>query len=60
MDALRISPVWTARVEYLFIDVSPTLTAAVPAFIGGGTVTANSTIKDNVVRVGVNFKFTAF
>jgi len=49
---------WTARIEYLFVDVKPTLTAAVPAAIGGGTATANVTIKDSIIRAGVNFKFT--
>ncbi len=48
---------WTARIEYLFLDVKPTLTASIPAAFGGGTATDNVTIKDNVIRAGVNFKF---
>lgn len=51
---------WTARVEYLFVDVSPSATGTVPAALGGGTVTENATIKDNIIRAGINFKFTPF
>jgi hypothetical protein len=42
------------------MDVSPTLNGTAPAFIGGGTVTENATIKDSIVRAGINFKFYAF
>ncbi len=49
---------WTARVEYLFMDVNPSITATAPSAIGGGTVTEDGTIKDSVVRAAVNFKFT--
>ncbi len=48
---------WTARIEYLFVEAKPSVTGTVPAFLGGGTVTESATIKDNVVRAGVNFKF---
>lgn len=51
---------WTARIEYLFVDVSPSFTGTVPASLGGGTVTESATIKDSVVRVGVNFKFRPY
>ncbi len=49
---------WTARVEYLFMDVTPSISGTVPSAIGGGTITENGAIKDNVVRAAVNFKFT--
>jgi outer membrane immunogenic protein len=49
---------WTARIEYLFMDVSPSFTGTAPAAIGGGTITENGTIKDSIVRAAINFKFT--
>jgi len=45
---------WTARVEYLFMDFTPSSTVALT---GGGTLTQSLTIKDNLVRGGINFKF---
>jgi hypothetical protein len=33
---------------------------AAPKREGGGTITENATIKDNIIRAGVNFKFNAF
>jgi outer membrane immunogenic protein len=48
---------WTARVEYLFMDFTPSWTGAIPAAFGGGTLAQNVTIKDNLVRGGINFKF---
>jgi outer membrane immunogenic protein len=45
---------WTARVEYLFMDFTPSSTVTFPS---GGTLTQNITIKDNLVRGGINFKF---
>jgi outer membrane immunogenic protein len=52
---------WTARLEYLYVDlgtVSNTFTSSVPA-IGGGTISSNfsSRITDNIVRVGLNYRF---
>lgn len=52
---------WTVRVEYLYIDlgrVSDTLTSTVTS-IGGPALNAatSSRVTDNLVRVGVNYKF---
>jgi outer membrane immunogenic protein len=52
---------WTARLEYLYIDlgsVSGSFLTTIPAF-GGGFVSSNysSHVTDNVLRVGVNYKF---
>jgi outer membrane immunogenic protein len=54
---------WTAKLEYLYVDLgraSGSFTTAIPAF-GGGFVTSNysSRITDNVLRVGVNYKFSS-
>jgi outer membrane immunogenic protein len=52
---------WTARLEYLYVDLGRTSGsfATTIAALGGGTLTSNysSRITDNVLRVGVNYKF---
>ena len=51
---------WTGKVEYLYMDlgsISNTLNignATTPA-----TVTTNSTIRDHIIRVGANYRFSA-
>jgi outer membrane immunogenic protein len=52
---------WTAKLEYLYVDLGRTsgsFATTIPAF-GGGTLTStfSSRITDNIVRVGVNYKF---
>lgn len=52
---------WTARLEYLYVDlgtVSGTFISTVPA-LGGGTLNSNfsSHITDNILRIGLNYKF---
>ncbi|KJC59175.1 hypothetical protein UP10_20085 [Bradyrhizobium sp. LTSPM299] len=53
---------WTAKLEYLYVDlgrVSGTSATTIPA-LGGGTLSSNasSRISDNVLRVGLNYKFS--
>jgi outer membrane immunogenic protein len=49
---------WTARAEYLFMDFTNNASLAIPAGIaGGGVISQSGTIKDNLVRGGINFKF---
>jgi outer membrane immunogenic protein len=52
---------WTAKLEYLYVDlgrVSGSFLTTIPA-LGGGFLTSNysSRITDNVLRVGLNYKF---
>ena len=52
---------WTAKLEYLYVDlgkVSSSFLTTAPAF-GGGVLTSNfsSRITDNVLRVGINYRF---
>ena len=52
---------WTAKLEYLWVDLGRTsgpFVTALPA-LGGGVLTGNysSRITDNIVRVGLNYKF---
>ena len=61
-----LSPHWTWKLEYLFVDlgsvgtVSP-FAAAFPAFIQisplTGTVTTHTYFTDNILRVGLNYQF---
>jgi outer membrane immunogenic protein len=44
-----------ARVEYLYMQANAS--ASGPIALVGGTVTETATIKDSIVRAGVNFKF---
>jgi outer membrane immunogenic protein len=53
---------WTAKLEYLYVDlgrVSGSFLTTIPA-PGGGFLTSNysSRITDNVLRVGLNYKFS--
>jgi outer membrane immunogenic protein len=52
---------WTAKLEYLYVDLgrmSGSFTTPIAA-LGGGFITSNysSRVTDNVLRVGVNYKF---
>jgi iron complex outermembrane receptor protein len=48
---------WTGKLEYLYLDLGSITTVPTPA--PGATVAAvfNSRVTDNVVRLGVNYKF---
>ncbi|SDS35793.1 outer membrane protein [Bradyrhizobium canariense] len=58
---------WSAKLEYLYVDLGRTsgsFTTAIPAF-GSGTVASgtlassySSRVTDNVLRVGLNYKFS--
>jgi len=52
---------WTARLEYLYVDLGTTSGsfATTIGALGGGVVTENfsSRITDNILRVGINYKF---
>jgi outer membrane immunogenic protein len=54
-------PNWTARVEYLYMDLGTIdNTYAIPAGVGfglGGTINTSSRFTDNIVRGAINFKF---
>ena len=50
-----ITPYLSARVEYLFMDFS-NASASAPVNFFGGTASETVTIKDNVVRAGLNFR----
>jgi outer membrane immunogenic protein len=52
---------WTAKLEYLYVDLGRTsgsFLTTIPAF-GGGFLSSNfsSRITDNILRVGINYRF---
>ena len=51
---------WTAKLEYLYVDLGTiTNTYATPnSFGAGSSLTVDSKIRDNIVRVGLNYKLT--
>ena len=51
---------WTAKVEYLYVDlgwISGTATAVVPANPPISLISTSAHIRDNIVRGGRNYKF---
>jgi outer membrane immunogenic protein len=50
-----ISANWTAKVEYLYLDLGSQTFAF--ADTAGRTITVSSSFRDNVVRAGLNYKF---
>jgi outer membrane immunogenic protein len=50
---------WTGKLEYLFIDTGTISgTAPVPASLGGSTYTESAAIRDNIIRIGFNYRFS--
>ncbi len=50
---------WTAKIEYLYLDTGTMSgTATVPASLGAGTFTGTAAVRDNIFRVGVNYRFS--
>jgi outer membrane immunogenic protein len=47
---------WSTKVEYLYIDTNNLTATAIPAFFGG-SVTETARLRDNIVRVGLNYRF---
>ena len=55
----RLAGNWTAKIEYLYLDLGTVTTIPAPT---PGTTTAvafNSHIAENILRAGVNYKFDA-
>jgi outer membrane immunogenic protein len=51
------APQWTAKAEYLHVDLGSRSVTAVDSFTVGGAVTTTSTTRVDIARVGVNFHF---
>ncbi|MFL6833390.1 MAG: outer membrane protein, partial [Xanthobacteraceae bacterium] len=50
---------WTAKIEYLYLDLGTVTTIPAPAPSATTAVAFNSRVTDKVLRVGVNYKFDA-
>jgi opacity protein-like surface antigen len=50
---------WTAKIEYLYLDLGTVTTIPAPAPSATTAAAFNSRITDNMLRVGVNYKFDA-
>jgi outer membrane immunogenic protein len=49
---------WSAKLEYLYIGwVATTATIGIPGVLGAGTAAEDTSYHDNIVRVGVNYRF---
>jgi len=55
---------WTAKVEYLFVDIGSTnfncSTLTCTGFNGGQPITGSASLTENLVRAGINFKFNGW
>jgi len=50
---------WTTKIEYLYLDLGTVTTIPAPAPNSTTATAFNSRITDNLLRVGVNYKFAA-
>jgi outer membrane immunogenic protein len=61
VEAALGNSAWTAKLEYLYMDIGRAngTIATTTGALGGGTLVAtyNSRITDNIVRVGLNYRF---
>jgi iron complex outermembrane recepter protein len=55
----RLTGNWTAKIEYLYLDLGTVTTIPAPTPGATTAVAFNSRITDNLLRVGVNYKFDA-
>ena len=53
----RLAGNWTAKLEYLYLDLGTVSTVPTPAMNATVATAFNSRVTDNIVRVGVNYKF---
>jgi opacity protein-like surface antigen len=53
----RLAGNWTAKIEYLYLDLGTITTIPAPTPGATTAVAFNSRITDNLLRVGVNYKF---
>ena len=55
----RLAGNWTAKIEYLYLDLGTVTTMPAPAPNSTTTTAFNSRITDNLLRVGINYKLAA-
>jgi outer membrane immunogenic protein len=53
-----LAPNWSAKLEYLYVDLGSVTNVFATAAAGGlGSFTANESVSEHIIRVGVNYKF---
>ncbi len=55
-----LSDRWSVKAEYLYLDLGGATYAMPVNYFFGGSATINSTVRDHIVRVGVNYKVAPF
>jgi outer membrane immunogenic protein len=55
-----LSDRWSAKAEYLYLDLGSATYAMPVNYYFGGSATINSTTRDHIFRVGVNYKVAPF
>jgi outer membrane immunogenic protein len=54
---VALSSNWSARLEYLYIRANDvTSSVGIPGFLGAGTAAESAAYRDNIVRVGLNYR----
>src|SRR5215813_11859557 len=54
---VALSSNWSARLEYLHIRANDlTSSVSIPGFLGAGTAAESAAYRDNIVRVGLNYR----
>jgi iron complex outermembrane recepter protein len=53
----RLAGNWTAKLEYLYLDLGTVSTVPTPAANATVATAFNSRVTDNIVRAGLNYKF---
>jgi opacity protein-like surface antigen len=56
----RLAGNWTGKIEYLYLDLGTVTTIPTPAQNSTTAVAFNSRVTDNILRVGVNYKFDPY
>src|SRR5207244_1048837 len=56
----RLAGNWTAKIEYLYLDLGTVTVIPAPALNSTTAVAFNSRITDNILRVGINYKFDPY
>jgi opacity protein-like surface antigen len=55
----RIAGNWTGKIEYLYLDLGAVTTIPATPLAATTAVAFSSRVTDNLLRVGVNYKFDA-
>jgi outer membrane immunogenic protein len=52
-----LAPNWSAKLEYLYVDLGSITNVEARPLAALGTLTANESFSDHIIRVGLNYKF---